>query len=349
MTGPRYPRETFAPPESTFPSGGDEPNGSGHAPNGAPEDNVEETRPRAFGVPGTGPAGGFEPRPFAPPHPSEPAPPGGPDGFSEPTLAGGPMNGPDGPPAGPNEQGFGDMPTGYAAPSVGDAPTSYTEGPNFPEGPSYADVPTSFADTSHFSDAPTGYAQPPGGFGDRPGLGDRPPSFDHGPSGPGGGFGDPTMGIAGPTGGGPGGGMAPPMGPPMGVGAPGPVRPRGQQRARGPRRAKLQLRHINPWTVLKFSCVLSVALFFVWLITIGLLYGILQAAGVIDQINNAVTTINGSGSKNPISPGLVFGGSAILGVINVVLFIALSTVGSVVYNLCADLVGGIEVTLSERE
>jgi hypothetical protein len=120
-------------------------------------------------------------------------------------------------------------------------------------------------------------------------------------------------------------------------------------RARGPRRAHLQLRHVNPWTVLKFSCVLSIALFFVWLITIGVLYGVLQGTGVIGHINDAVTTINGSGSKNPVTPGIVFGGAAIIGVVNIVLFIALSTVGSVIYNLCADLVGGVEVTLSERE
>ena len=37
----------------------------------------------------------------------------------------------------------------------------------------------------------------------------------------------------------------------------------------------------------------------------------------------------------------------IIGVINIVLFIALSTVGSMIYNLCADLVGGVEITLSE--
>lgn len=333
MTGPRYPRETFAPPESTFSTGGDEPNGSGHGTNGAPEDNVDETRPRSFGVPGTGPAGGFEPRPFAP---SPPLNESGHDGFSEPTLAGGSF-GPDGPPpGGANDPGFGEATAAYPGPPVGEAP------PSFPDGPAFADAPTGFGDASHFHDAPTGYAAPPTGYGDQPGLSDRPPNFDRPGMGPPDGFGEPTMGIAGPTGG-PVGGMAPPMGPPAGV------RPRPQQRARGPRRAKLQLRHINPWTVLKFSCVLSVALFFVWLITIGLLYGILQAAGVIDHINNAVTTINGNGSKNPVSPGLVFGGAAILGVINVILFIALSTVGSVVYNLCADLVGGIEVTLSERE
>jgi hypothetical protein len=119
-------------------------------------------------------------------------------------------------------------------------------------------------------------------------------------------------------------------------------------RGRGPRRARLQLRHINPWTVLKFSCVLSIALFFVWLIVVGVLFGVLDGAGVIDKINETYTTIQGGNAKPPVTAGIVFGGAAIIGVVNIVLFIALSTVGSVVYNLCADLVGGIEITLSER-
>ena len=100
--------------------------------------------------------------------------------------------------------------------------------------------------------------------------------------------------------------------------------------------------------MLKFSCVLSIALFFVWLIVVGVLYGVLDGAGVIQKVNDTVVKINGTGSKPPITAGIVFGGAAIIGVVNIVLFIALSTVGSVVYNLCADLVGGIEITLSER-
>jgi hypothetical protein len=99
--------------------------------------------------------------------------------------------------------------------------------------------------------------------------------------------------------------------------------------------------------VLKFSCVLAIALFFVWLIVVGILFGILDAAGVVGKVNDTVTTINGAGSKAPVTPGVVFGGAALVGVINVVLFIALSTVGSIIYNLCADLVGGVEITLSE--
>src|ERR1700720_3202360 len=43
-------------------------------------------------------------------------------------------------------------------------------------------------------------------------------------------------------------GAIPPPGPDGSKAAPKPPR------VRGPRRARLQLRHINPWTVLKFSC-----------------------------------------------------------------------------------------------
>jgi hypothetical protein len=78
------------------------------------------------------------------------------------------------------------------------------------------------------------------------------------------------------------------------------------------------------------------------------LFGVLDAAGVIQKINDTVTTINGPGSTEPVTAGIVFGGAAIIGVVNIILFIALSTIGAVIYNLCADLVGGIEITLSER-
>jgi Transmembrane domain of unknown function (DUF3566) len=50
-----------------------------------------------------------------------------------------------------------------------------------------------------------------------------------------------------------------------------------------------------------------------------------------------------------VTGSLVFGGAIIIGAVNIVLFIAMSTIGAMVYNLCADLVGGAEVTLSERE
>jgi hypothetical protein len=128
-----------------------------------------------------------------------------------------------------------------------------------------------------------------------------------------------------------------------------PVRRSGRA-GRQPRRARLTLSHINVYSVFKFSCVLAIALFFVWLIAVGVLYGILDVSGVFSKVNDTVHTISGDGKTNDVVTGsLVFGAAIIIGVVNIVLFIALSTIGAMVYNLCADLVGGAEITLSERE
>lgn len=127
-----------------------------------------------------------------------------------------------------------------------------------------------------------------------------------------------------------------------------PVRPQRRGGDRAPRRAHLQLKHIDAWSVLKLSCVLSVSLFFVWLVVVGVLYGTLDVSGVIGKINDTAHTLYNN-QHDPVTPGIVLGGALVIGVINIVLFIVLATIGSIVYNLCADLVGGVEVTLSERQ
>ncbi|WP_414635711.1 DUF3566 domain-containing protein [Actinophytocola sp.] len=121
---------------------------------------------------------------------------------------------------------------------------------------------------------------------------------------------------------------------------------------RGPRRANLQIKRFDPWSVLKLSLVLGVALFFVWLVAVGALYAVLDGMGVWDKVNGISTDLlqgNETNSEPLISAGRVFGIAAIVGAINIVLFSALATVGAFVYNVSADLAGGLEVTLAERE
>jgi hypothetical protein len=121
---------------------------------------------------------------------------------------------------------------------------------------------------------------------------------------------------------------------------------------RGPRRANLQIKRFDPWSVLKLSLVLGVALFFVWLVAVGILYAVLDGMGVWDNLNGISDELlaGGNESGSPlISAGRVFGVAAIIGAVNIVLFSALSTVGAFIYNVSADLAGGLEVTLAERE
>lgn len=117
--------------------------------------------------------------------------------------------------------------------------------------------------------------------------------------------------------------------------------------AGGPRRAKLQIRHIDPWSTLKLSLVLAVAFFFVWMIAVAILYGVLSTMGVFDSIDSLFAELGGE-SENIVTPKIVFGGAALIGAINIVLFTALATIGAYIYNLCADLAGGLEITLAER-
>ncbi|KQS66863.1 DUF3566 domain-containing protein [Modestobacter sp. Leaf380] len=132
------------------------------------------------------------------------------------------------------------------------------------------------------------------------------------------------------------------------------VRGAGKDKGRGPRRARLQLRHIDTWSALKISLVLAIALFFVWMVAVGVLYGVLNGLGVFTTLNDLIgqlgsTSGDAEGAGAVITPGIVFGGAAVIGAVNIVLFTALCTVGTFVYNLCSDLVGGLEVTLAERD
>ena len=129
---------------------------------------------------------------------------------------------------------------------------------------------------------------------------------------------------------------------------------RGRAAGRGPRRARLQLRHIDIWSAFKISLVLSIALFFIWMVAVGILYGVLSALGVFDTLNDLFgqlgsATGQSQGGSQVVTPKVVFIGAAVIGAINVILMTALCTVATFIYNMCADLVGGLEVTLSERD
>lgn len=127
--------------------------------------------------------------------------------------------------------------------------------------------------------------------------------------------------------------------------------------ARGPRRARLNLKRIDPWSVMKFAFAVSVVLFIVVVVATSVLYLALDAMGVWGEVNKSletlVTTTGGAdgsgGSGFRITAWGVIGTSMLIGAVNVVLFTALATLGAFIYNVCADLVGGVELTLAERD
>jgi hypothetical protein len=124
------------------------------------------------------------------------------------------------------------------------------------------------------------------------------------------------------------------------------------RRARGPVRASMQIRRIDPWSTLKVSLMLSVAMFFVWMTAVAFLYLVLGGMGVWSKLNSNVGDLlnNTSGSSGElVSSGTIFGGAVLIGLVNIVLLTAMATIGAFVYNLATDLIGGIEVTLADRD
>ncbi len=146
-------------------------------------------------------------------------------------------------------------------------------------------------------------------------------------------------------------GAPPPPAPPTGRGYRGIPRP--SVKVRGPRRAKLVLRRVDPWSVLKFSFLFSICLLIVWVVAVSSLFSLLRTMHVFDNINDVLA----SATSDPTSKGVhidptsdqVTMWAAILGAVNALLFTALATLGAFLYNMISMLVGGVEVTLAERD
>jgi hypothetical protein len=129
---------------------------------------------------------------------------------------------------------------------------------------------------------------------------------------------------------------------------------RPQVAVRGPRRARLVVRRVDPWSVLKFSFLFSICLLIVWVVAASALLSLLRSMHVFDNINSVLASATSSDTTQKgfqINPSAhdVRLWAAIIGAVNALLFTALATLGAFLYNLISILVGGVEVTLGERD
>jgi len=122
------------------------------------------------------------------------------------------------------------------------------------------------------------------------------------------------------------------------------------------RRAQLVLSRIEPWSVMKFSFMISLVGWVILFVAVAALYYVLNKLGVFHSIQTTISDVtSGKGSAGSDANGQWFSASRILGytmlvgAVNVVLITALATVGAVIYNLVTHLAGGIEVTLKETD
>ena len=110
---------------------------------------------------------------------------------------------------------------------------------------------------------------------------------------------------------------------------------------------------VDPWSVMKLSFLVSVALAIVVVVAAFVLWQVLDGMGVFDSVSRIVNQVTrgeeGGGIVIEDYVGLrqVVTYTALLSAVNVVLITALATLGAFLYNACARLVGGLQVTLAE--
>jgi hypothetical protein len=121
------------------------------------------------------------------------------------------------------------------------------------------------------------------------------------------------------------------------------------------RRAHLTVIRLEPWSVMKFSFMISLVGWVVLFVAVAALWWVLSKLGVFHSIEGSVSNLTsgkdsaGVEASNWFSASRVLGYTMLVGAINVILITALATVGSVVYNLVTHVAGGIEVTLKETD
>jgi hypothetical protein len=121
------------------------------------------------------------------------------------------------------------------------------------------------------------------------------------------------------------------------------------------RKANLVISRVEPWSVMKFSFLISLILWIVMFVAVALLYYALSSLGVFAALQRTLASVTSSQTSAGVdltkwtAASRVLGYTMLLGAVDVVLITAISTVGAVVYNLVTHLGGGIEVTLKETE
>jgi hypothetical protein len=132
------------------------------------------------------------------------------------------------------------------------------------------------------------------------------------------------------------------------------AQPAASRSVRRTRKARLRISRVDPWSVMKTSLLFGVAGAIIFFVAVWVVWGVIGASGAFDSMNKAVNDLIASPTSQSkfqlsdyLNTGRVLGLTAIIGAVDAVLFTALSTLFSFLYNLAAQVMGGLEVTLAE--
>lgn len=112
-------------------------------------------------------------------------------------------------------------------------------------------------------------------------------------------------------------------------------------------RRRLTIRRIDPWSVLKFGAVVSLAVLAIGLLVTGVVFYIVDRLGLIDQVCEIALDVGFTACG--LNLGNLFRAVALLGALGVIIQTAVLVFLSFLHNLIADLTGGITISVLDDQ
>lgn len=125
----------------------------------------------------------------------------------------------------------------------------------------------------------------------------------------------------------------------------------GRRTRRKPRRARVYVTRLDPWSVAKAAFLLALAIGIVIVVAVAFVFWTLDSTGALDAVSRTVDDVLGTGGFDLLTSlefSRVLGLAAVLASVEIVLVSLLATLFAFLYNITVGLTGGIEVVLSDE-
>lgn len=120
---------------------------------------------------------------------------------------------------------------------------------------------------------------------------------------------------------------------------------------RAPRRIRLTLARLDPFSVMKLSFLIAIAIGIATVVCVAVLWNLINAMGVWDTVDQLGKDLN-NGKPMPFMAFFGFSKmlsyATIVSIINVVIITALGTLFAFLYNIVAGLLGGLRMTFTDE-